>query len=198
MIHYFKNQLILIENQKMGGGNGSSSSSSSIHKCKQCHCKVQSPLMTCKEGINYGRRFWGCGLYKKYVFKVCDYFVWLDEEMSEHGQVVVSGLVVEVENLNKNKAAAEKQLMELKAELDGYRKVYEDMNIKSEELQKTIQHLKNENEDMKNKCQVKKATIGKLKKTIDELKMKLVVYVGLLVMGFVMIMSIMVAIMGTK
>lgn len=73
----------------MGGGIESLCSSSNIRRFKhKCDCNVNSPLMTCKEGPNYG-------------FKMCEFSIWLDEELSELAQNVVSGLVNLVSDLNK-------------------------------------------------------------------------------------------------
>lgn len=56
--------------------------------------------MTCKTILNYGRRFCVCGLDKVWVQDV-QFFVWLDEKMSEQHKKVITKLVQQIRDIKK-------------------------------------------------------------------------------------------------
>ncbi|XP_057438970.1 uncharacterized protein LOC130730850 [Lotus japonicus] len=68
--------------KEMGGGSQSSGSYSCSQRRKGgpiCDCGFQAPLVTSWTGDNPGRKFYGCGLFKKHGKRVCRFFVWYDE-----------------------------------------------------------------------------------------------------------------------
>ncbi|KAL6505388.1 hypothetical protein OROGR_025205 [Orobanche gracilis] len=67
----------------MGGGSQFSSSFSESRKgAPNCDCGVKAPVVTSWTGVNPGRKFYGCGLFKVVVRG--RFFIWYDVY---HGQV---------------------------------------------------------------------------------------------------------------
>ena len=58
----------------------------------RCWCDLESPLMTSWTHENPGRRFHGCGNFKVIRKKGCNYFQWVDEEMSSRAKEMVRSL----------------------------------------------------------------------------------------------------------
>ncbi|XP_058775893.1 uncharacterized protein At4g04775-like [Vicia villosa] len=55
----------------------------------KCWCEIESPLMTSWTYENPGRRFHGCGNYKVMGKKGCNYFEWVDDDMSNRAKDMI-------------------------------------------------------------------------------------------------------------
>ncbi|CAK8576713.1 unnamed protein product [Lathyrus sativus] len=58
----------------------------------RCWCEFESPLMTSWTYDNPGRRFHGCDNFKVMRKKGCNYFQWVDEDMSSRAKDVIRSL----------------------------------------------------------------------------------------------------------
>ncbi|CAK8537398.1 unnamed protein product [Lathyrus sativus] len=58
----------------------------------RCWCELESLLMTSWTYDNPGRRFHGCGNFKVMRKKGCNYFQWVDEDMSSRAKDVIRSL----------------------------------------------------------------------------------------------------------
>ncbi|CAL5208248.1 unnamed protein product [Lathyrus oleraceus] len=58
--------------------------------CDECRCVIDAPLMTSWTGVNPRRRFYECGMYKLQGHKMCNHFVWYDEEMTPRSKEFIS------------------------------------------------------------------------------------------------------------
>ncbi|XP_058784860.1 uncharacterized protein LOC131659725 [Vicia villosa] len=96
---------------------GSNRSKSSFIR-DECRCGLDAPLMTAWTDANPGRRFYGCGMYKIQGHKMCNHFVWYDEELTPREKELISllneSLIIEKNKVNECKLKEEQLTMKMK------------------------------------------------------------------------------------
>ncbi|XP_058722190.1 uncharacterized protein At4g04775-like [Vicia villosa] len=88
----------------------------------RCWCGLESPLMTSWTYENPGRRFHGCGNFKVMKRKGCNYFQWVDEDMSNRAKDLIRTLKDkndEIADLLKDTKNSE-DLLKMKIKLMSY------------------------------------------------------------------------------
>ncbi|KAK9098059.1 hypothetical protein Syun_025104 [Stephania yunnanensis] len=80
---------------------------------KYCYCDVPAVVFTSWTATNPGRQFYRC---RKYTHKCgCEYFKWLDPEMTNQATNVINGLLRKLDRMESEKR--------LQYELNGRRKL---------------------------------------------------------------------------
>ncbi|XP_057439961.1 uncharacterized protein LOC130731737 [Lotus japonicus] len=80
----------------------STCSDGTVRRTYYCNCGVLSPLRTSWTPDNMGRRFYGCGQYQGRERK-CGFFKWHDPPMNTRQNVMISGLLKQIEVFKKKK-----------------------------------------------------------------------------------------------
>ncbi|XP_057445006.1 uncharacterized protein LOC130737270 [Lotus japonicus] len=88
---------------RVNDGSQSSTSTYSdatVRRTLYCDCGVLSPLRTSWTEENLGRRFYGCGQYQGRVRR-CGFFKWHDPPVNTRKNLMISGLLSQIEVLKK-------------------------------------------------------------------------------------------------